>query len=242
MSDAEKLEEFLKTNSYFSTGDFIAYVSETSGDSSDRNAFRLLVELQKTGKIMKIRRGYYAAETVKAAYQYHQSERMTGIAAMIQQNFPRTDFQVWELKQWNEFISCQFTENIYFVETDSENTETVFEYFKETIPHVLFNPDYELYKRYRSDEMVVIQKLISGSPAADRSTNQAPIEKMLVDLFSKKLVGHLIGREEYSHIFEAVFDRYAINESTMLRYAGRRHLEGKIRRFISEETDIQLHM
>ena len=63
---------------------------------------------------------------------------------------------------------------------------------------------------------------------------------MIVDLFSRKLSGQLIPREEYEKIIEEAFSRYAINEKSMFRYARRRNLEKEVREFISEETLIHL--
>ena len=71
-------------------------------------------------------------------------------------------------------------------------------------------------------------------------TKQASLEKLLVDLFSRKLTGQLIERDEYRQIYTDAFDKYVINESALFRYAGRRHLEREIRKFIAEETNIEL--
>ena len=66
--------------------------------------------------------------------------------------------------------------------------------------------------------------------------------KLLVDIFSKSLTGQLIERAEYRKIYTDAFGKYAINESALFRYAGRRHLNADIQKFIKEETDIQLKL
>ena len=110
----------------------------------------------------------------------------------------------------------------------------------EKYSRVLLNPDVESYYRYRVDDMIIVQKLVSGSPAPLPGTNQASLEKLLVDIFSRKLTGQLMERAEYRQIYTDAFGKYAINESALFRYAGRRHLESNIRKFIAEETNIVL--
>ena len=58
--------------------------------------------------------------------------------------------------------------------------------------------------------------------------------------FSRKLTGQLIERAEYRQIYEDAFGKYAINELALFRYAGRRHLKSDIRKFIEDETNIEL--
>jgi hypothetical protein len=64
--------------------------------------------------------------------------------------------------------------------------------------------------------------------------------KLLVDLFSLKLVGHLLQRAEYPAIFEEAFSKFLIDEKKMLRYARRRSLEKDVLYFIDHKTNIML--
>ena len=41
-------------------------------------------------------------------------------------------------------------------------------------------------------------------------------------------------------IYEDAFGKYTINELALFRYAGRRHLKSDIRKFIEDETNIEL--
>ena len=104
---------------------------------------------------------------------------------------------------------------------------------------VLLNPDDESFYREASGSWIVVQRLVSGAPVPRTGVWHAPLEKLLVDLFSRKVTGQLIDRSEYRHIFEGAFRKYAINESCMFRYAGRRHVDGDIIKFMRDETDIR---
>ena len=231
---------FLSDNHSFTARDFVDAVMESGSVFSERNAYRILQDLQKNGKIMKVGRGHYSNSSVKKPYHFEPSQLMDEITEYTSSRYPLITFQTWELYQWNEFVNHQLAHNTLFIEVESELDTTVFELLFEKYPRVLLNPNVENYYRYHSDDMIVVQKLLSGTPAPLAGTKQASLEKLLVDLFSRKLTGQLIERDEYRQIYTDAFDKYVINESALFRYAGRRHLEREIRKFIAEETNIEL--
>lgn len=240
MAKIDQISEFLQHNSSFTTRDFIEMMGNTRPGYSERKAYYDLKKLQDDGKIMKTSRGHYTGTSVKKPYHYEMSDRMNEIVELIRDRYPMVAFQTWELYQWNEFVNHQFAHNAFFVEVEGGLETAVFESLLEQYPRVLFKPDTENYYRYRSDDMIIIQKLLSGSPAPIAGTSQASLEKLLVDIFSRELTGQLIERAEYREIYQDAFEKYVINESMLFRYAGRRHLEQDIRRFIATETTIEL--
>ena len=165
---------------------------------------------------------------------------MDELVGLIDNEYPLITYQTWELYQWNEFVNHQLAHNAYFIEVESGLEATVFDMLLEKYPRVLLDPGMEEYYRYRADDMIIVQKLISGAPAPQPGSKQASLEKLLVDIFSRKLTGQLIERAEYRQIYEDAFGKYAINELAFFRYAGRRHLKSDIRKFIEDETNIEL--
>lgn len=240
MIEQNRINSFLKENASFNTKDFVSMVKESQETFSDRKAYRILQELQGEGQIMKVGRGHYSKVSVQTHYQFDASSAMVDLIRMIENEFPLIIYQTWELYQWNEFVNHQLAHNAYFVEVESGLETTVFDLLLEKYPRVLLNPSVEEYYRYRADDMIVVQKLLSGAPAPLSGTKLASLEKLLVDIFSRKLTGQLIERAEYRQIYEDAFDKYVINESALFRYAGRRHLEPDIRKFVEEETSIEL--
>jgi len=199
--------------------------------------------LEQNGQIIRFARGKYARldkGNLKVEYSYEPSELMKQIEDAVAKQFPLVNFQVWELIQWNEFVNHQIAHNAIFVEVEYGLSDYVFDFLKEKYENVMLKPDKESYYRYMSDNMIVIQQLVSGAPAPLKGTKQASIEKMLVDLFSRKLTGSFIEHAEYPHILEDAFQKYRINESSMFRYARRRNLEKLIKEYIDENTDIRL--
>ena len=239
---SRQITQFLQDNQSFTTRDFVSMVRESGVAYSDRKAYRDLQDLQNDGKIMKVGRGHYSKMSVKDSYHFEPSVLISEITESIKQEYPLVTFQTWELYQWNEFVNHQLAHNTFFVEVEKPLETTIFEMLFEKYPRVLLNPDAESYYRYRADDMIIVQRLVSESPAPIPGTNQASLEKLLVDIFSRKLTGQLIERAEYRQIYTDAFGKYAINESALFRYAGRRHLEPDIRKFIAEETEIVLRL
>ena len=240
MNEQNQITIFLKENPSFTTKDFVGMVKESQAAYSDRKAYRMLQVLQDDGQIMKVGRGHYSNTSVKSPYHFKASSLMNELVSLIDKEYPLITYQTWELYQWNEFVNHQLAHNAYFIEVESGLETTVFDMLLEKYPRVLLDPDMEEYYRYRADDMIIVQKLISGAPAPQPGSKQASLEKLLVDIFSRKLTGQLIERAEYRQIYEDAFGKYAINELAFFRYAGRRHLKSDIRKFIEDETNIEL--
>ena len=240
MNEQNRITIFLKENPSFTTKDFVGMVKESQAAYSDRKAYRMLQDIQDDGRIMKVGRGHYSKTSVKSPYHIKASSLMDELVGLIDKEYPLITYQTWELYQWNEFVNHQLAHNAYFIEVESGLETTVFDMLLEKYPRVLLDPDMEEYYRYRADDMIIVQKLISGAPAPQPGSKQASLEKLLVDIFSRKLTGQLIERAEYRQIYEDAFGKYAINELAFFRYAGRRHLKSDIRKFIEDETNIEL--
>ena len=240
MNEQNRITIFLKENPSFTTKDFVGMVKESQAAYSDRKAYRMLHDLQDDGRIMKVGRGHYSKTSLKSPYRFKASSLMDELVSLIDIEYPLITYQTWELYQWNEFVNHQLAHNAYFIEVESGLETTVFDMLLEKYPRVLLDPDMEEYYRYRADDMIIVQKLISGAPAPQPGSKQASLEKLLVDIFSRKLTGQLIERAEYRQIYEDAFGKYAINELAFFRYAGRRHLKSDIRKFIEDETNIEL--
>lgn len=240
MVDGKKITQFLPDKHSFTTQEFVGAVRESDAAYSDRMAYRMLKELQANGIIMKVGRGHYSKVVGRKSYRFEPSDLISEITTFIKDEYPLVKFQTWEIYQWNEFVNHQLAHNALFIEVEGQLETIIFESLFDKYHQVLLNPDTDSFYRYRTDDMIIVQKLVSGSPAPLRGTNQASLEKLLVDIFSRKLTGQLIERDEYRQIYTDAFAKYAINESALFRYAGRRHLEPDIRKFIEEETKIIL--
>ena len=122
------------------------------------------------------------------------------------------------------------------VEVENMLEDGVFDTLREQYPNVFISPKIEQYHRYKGKEdNIVVLKLISEAPKP-KDGHSSTLEKLLVDLFSNKFTGRLIEHSEYPAIFEDVFNKYYLDEAKMFRYARRRNVESKIKRFMKENT------
>ena len=190
-----------------------------------------LQKLLNSGKIIRVGRNAYcvAGEEVKQ-YDYDYSDYATEIAECVIETYPYLNFTVSELIQFNEFVNHQISHNVVFISIEEDIGDFVFDTLKEKYPGKVFiYPTLEMYHRYRCDDMIVIEKLISEAPMGHQEKWYTRIEKLLVDLLADRLLGASISEGEYATILEDSFRKYAVDESCMFRYARRRGAEKKIK-------------
>ena len=140
----------------------------------------------------------------------------------------------------NDFVNHQIAKNVIFIEAEAMLVDTVYEMLHEKFPYVMIEPDTNAFYKQRAPETdIIVQRLITEAPTPNEG-HSSPLEKLLVDLLSKKLSGNLIERSEYPCIYEDIFRKYLIDETKMFRYAKRRHLYDNLLSFINTQTDIKL--
>lgn len=241
--DMKEIVEYFPIGQSFTKQQFCNQVREANPDYAGSSISWLLSELKREEKIISIGRGKYirsAEDKEKSEYTYSHLEIYQEVEQLIAREFPLVEFQMWEMYQMNEFVNHLFGKNTIFVDVENMCEDVVFEMLHDKFPYVLFCPSKEMYHKQRgNDNTIVVQKLISEAPKPVLG-HSAPLEKILVDLFSKKLTGKLIVRSEYPEIYEQAFERYYIDEAKMFRYARRRSLDEELITFLKESTNVNL--
>lgn len=204
----------------------------------------MLVTLRRQGTLASAGAGKYyripASASAKKNYTYPHSQEYLSLEKSIAESYPLIDFQMWELIQMNDFVNHQIAKNVIFVEVENMLVDTVYEMLHENHPYAMIQPNEDTFYRQRGPETdIVVQKLLTEAPSSSEN-HSCSLEKLLVDLLSKKLSGCMIERSEYPHIYEDAFQKYNINETRMLRYAKRRHLYDTLCTFITTKTNIKL--
>ena len=228
----------------FTKNEFADLIHEINPHYSERSIYWLLRKLQQENQIQKLGKNIFQAvcqEKQKSSYSYKHSSEWKLIVSDVSKKYPLMDFQAWELIQFNEFVNHQIAHNTVFIEVEAMLEETVFRALKKEFSCVLLCPSEETFYQYRSPEQtIVVLKLISEAPKPIGESYNTPLEKLLVDLFSKKLPGHLIEQAEYPAVYEEAFSKYLIDQKKMFRYARRRGVEEEIKEFIRTCTSIRL--
>ena len=213
-------------------------------DCSEASINWMLVTLRKQGSLASAGSGKYYRPPqdapAKKQYSYPHSPEYFDLEKEITESYPLVNFQMWELIQMNDFVNHQITKNVIFIEVEAMLVDTVYELLHEKYPYAMIQPTSDTFYKQRAPETdIVVQKLLSEAPAPN-ANHSCVIEKLLVDLLSRKLSGSLIERSEYPRIYEDVFRKYNIDETRMFRYAKRRHLYDSLLSFIKTKTGIQL--
>ena len=232
-------DKFIEHHSSFTTEEFAEALRKEAPGIGRSTIYNILKKKCDSGVISRAGRGRFSSSAGKE-YFYELSDTTKNVVALIQENYPLVDFQVWELYQMNEFVNHLLTKNTIFVEVENMLDESVFNLLFDRYPHVLHNPDVEEYYKYAGDETIIVHRLISEAPPPFGQYRQASLEKLLVDLFGRGLSGSILSRSEYRAIYEDSFQKYNINQGRMFRYARRRGIEKTIRDFIRGETTIVL--
>lgn len=233
------IKEFIEKHPSFSTVEFADMLRTRTPGIARSTIYHSLKVLCNTGAITRNRRGYFYS-TAKNQYYYELSDTAKELSAAIHKSYPLVDFQIWELYQMNEFVNHLLAKNTIFIEAENMLDESIFNILFSKYPHVLLNPSIDEYYKYSGEETIVVQRLISEAPPSIGEYKQASLEKILVDLFGRGLSGKIISRSEYCAILEDSFKKYNINQAKMFRYARRRGNEKAIRKYIEENTYINL--
>ena len=226
----------LPTGEVFNKNTFRETVHSIYPDCTEASINWMLVTLRKQGCLASAGTGkYYRIPQdvpAKKQYSYPHSQEYLDLEKEITDAYPLVNF--------HDFVNHQIAKNVIFIEVEAMLVDTVYELLHEKHPYAMIQPTYDTFYKQRAPETdIVIQKLLSEAPAPDEN-HSCVIEKLLVDLLSKKLSGNMIERSEYPRIYEDVFHKYNIDETRMFRYARRRHLYDSLLYFIMEKTDIQM--
>lgn len=237
----DAIKKNLPIDTAFDKQQFRDIVHSTFPNYKEYSINWLLRKLKEEKELISIGKGKYITgerqDREKNNYKYLHSEEYLDVEQSIVQEFPLVKFQMWEFIQFNEFVNHQISKNILVVEVENMLENAVFEFLRERFQQVLFCPNIDDFYRYRGELTIVVLKLVTEAPKPVEG-HSSPLEKLLVDLFTKKFTGKLIQRSEYQAIMEDSFEKYYIDETKLFRYARRRHVDTKMKKFIEEKTKI----
>lgn len=232
--------EALMTEERFSRRDFYDAYEARFGK---QNKYALEYALRKAvadGSIFHVGRDQYAADKKRRSYVHKYSEAASGVAAKIQEEYPSIDFRIFELTQMNAFVNHLFAHNTIFVSVENDMIDFVFDTLRGDYPgRVMLKPRYEEYNRYLTDDQIVVLRLPSEAPKGTEKPWNSRLEKILVDITVDKLLSRVVSGAEYNTIFTEAFERYLIDQKTMMRYAKRKGAGEKFKQCL--EKYLQLH-
>ena len=238
----EKGLEYLDKKDIFSKQDYFD-VLKCNGYTKTQDSF--LVSFQKLvndGLVQRVGRNIYQiARDNLFSYEYAYSDLANEVSNCINKNYKYMNYVVFETVQLNEFINHQLGRNTIFIFIDNEVINFAFNTLKDKFGNkVMLSPRVIEFNQYRSENMIILRRLVSESPQNSKNLWHITLEKMLVDIMADSLIKETFAESEYKFIYENTFNKYIIDESKMFRYAKRRNIADKIKKFIESETAIIL--
>ena len=225
------LKEHFSHQDTFDVADISRFYSEQNPNISQATINWRIHELVQSDIIRRVGRGVYRLGKSNP-FQPDLSPQIKKIANSIKKEFPYTNFCVWELAVINCFSHNLINFNLFFVDVERDAVDAVYYKLKERQKNVV-----NIRKTY--DDIsdlagnICIRPLVSHAPLQMQEKIQvARLEKILVDLATDKEFFPFQGNEIFS-IYENAFEKFTINESSMLRYAARKEKRDNVKEIIN---------
>ncbi len=182
--------------------------------------------LVQEGVLQRVGKGLYRLGKTEI-FVPEITHKKKSISQFINKNFPFANYCQWELSHVNYFSQHLINFNILFVDVEKDALDAVYYALKEQYSKVMLISN--LYGDISDfSDTIIIRPLISDSPTQKvKNCSVATLEKMLVDLATDKELISFQGNEIYT-IIRTAFEKYTINQNTMLRYAGRKNKRREI--------------
>ena len=236
--------ELLKNKESFSRAELMNAMQTKENPISEAAFKAKLQKMLKNEEIIRVgRNAYCVAKDGVSIYSYDYCDESKEIVNTIQNKFPFLNYTIMDFVQLNEFVNHQLAHNVIFLSVEGNLGDFVFDELKKDYPgKVLINPTPKIYHQYWYDGMIIIGKLVTEAPMGKVEKWNTRLEKLLVDIMTNSILISSISESELPNIYEEAFNKYAVDESCMFRYAKRRGAEKKIRDFIKNNTNVQLRM
>ena len=233
MSEMRQIPDSLQKKDYFSRQEYTDAMVSSYEMTGPQIAYDLNKRLDQ-GAIVRVGWGRYSLPK-KRMYRYQYSDSAIEVVKTISDDYDGLDFQVFELRQLNSFMNHQMAHNTIFVAVENDLVDLVFDSLWKAYPgRVMLKPKVDQYYRYRQDDEIVVGRLPSETPKGIDKPWMSRLEKILVDVFTDKLVSKIVPDGEKEMIIDGAFSEYMLDENTMIRYAKRKGTEKKMKKILTE--------
>lgn len=226
-----RFEKYFSHQKTFDVKDIFRFFSGLNPSIPQTTVNWRIHNLVQSGVIQRIGRGIYRLGKSNI-FEMNLSPQIKKTARNIKKELPYTDFCVWELAGINFFSHNLINFNLFFIDVERDAVDAVYYKLKETKKNVVnIRKTYDDISELAGN--ICIRPLVSHAPLQMQEHIQvATLEKILVDLATDKEFFPFQGNEIFT-IYENAFEKYTINESSMLRYAARKEKREVIEEIIS---------
>jgi len=228
---SETLKKHFCNKTTFNVDDIFRFFSEQNPAVLRATVNWRIHSLERSCVIQRVGRGVYRLGKSNP-FKFDLSAKIKKIARIVKKEFPYTNFCVWELAVVNFFSHNLINFNLLFVDVERDAVDAVHYKLKEKQKKI-FNIRKTSDDISELGENICIRPLVSFAPTQTQDQiSVATLEKILVDLATDKEFFSFQGNEIFT-IYENAFDKYTINESSMLRYAARKEKRDKVKEIIN---------
>ena len=156
---------------------------------------------------------------------------------ILSQAYPHVSFTVFETTLMNEFLNHLVAQNTAFIQAEKESSIFLFRFLQEQgYRDLMYKPSGKDFSLYWTKDCIVISDLISEAPILGDAPHSICLEKLLVDMYTDKLISNTYSKAEFPEALHLAQSQYQVNTAKLLRYARRRNKEKEIARLLDEEA------
>jgi len=236
----EEFKDFFKNKDVVDTRDISHFYGQLENNIKSTTLNWRIFKLVQLGILQRIGRGRFTFGDADI-YIPELASATKSIYKKLKLSFPYLNFCVWNTALLNEFMQHQPNNFFIIVETEKEAINSVFYFLKESKKAVFIEPTNDILEKYvlTEQEVIIVKHLVSEAPTQNvNGIETISIEKMLVDIYCDKVIFIAQQGRELRNIYSAIFDKFIVNQSKMLRYAARRTKSEEISKFVKTITNL----
>ena len=178
----------------------------------------------------------------KPRFEPFVENRQKDIFTRVEKQFPHIRCCIWSTKWVHEFMMHQPGRSINILEVENDAVEFVFHYLQDSnIRNLYLQPHQKEVENYifENTDSVVVKSLITKAPLVIVTNTQIPsIEKILVDIFTERVLFNIFQGNELGYLFNRVYEKYQLNFTTLFHYVKRKGKESALKDFLLLKTDV----
>ena len=219
----------IKQNDIISKDELLVILNKHFSSISRAYAYRIISELIKEHHLYKLDSSTYVTNQ-KTLFDYELIYKK-----IIKDVNGYGDYVIWDSNILNKWINHLLNVVITFVEVDADLMNLVFEALKtKGYNHILLNPNLNEFNKYINNQLIVIRPL---TKAFIEPNHKISVERLIIQIYSDKLLSSLYGDVEMNNILNEIFKTYNVNLDKLYHYARRKKIYDRFHGYLVKNID-----
>ena len=215
-SSNEELKERIRQKQLIGKDDLFALLKECYPSMSKPYAYRIIKGLVDEGVLFRLDSTTFSSSK-RNIFTYDEPDKrlvdcITGYG----------DYSIWNTNIFNEWVNHLLGSVITFVEVDKEMVGLVYESIKDAgFNDVLLNPNKHEFDKYFVNRLIIVRATMKS---LIEKNHRISIERLIVQLYSDKLVSPLFGDVEKKNIINGAFQSHSVDINKLFHIAKRKKI------------------